>query len=161
MSGISVTSDHRNERVLAQIEDLGNFTRRSIRRAWFELGKDLKAEANKEILRRPKSGRTYFIRGPTGRRRRHVASAPGETHANITGKLRRSVSWKTHGTDSMDFGYGVSTTAKNVAPEYAPFVEFGTRQMGERPSLDNSITATQRRVQVHFEDAMREELSRR
>lgn len=148
---IRVKSDRGNERTFARLDRTREFTRRSIRQAWFQLGRDLRAEANREILRRPKSGRTYFIRTRGGRRRRHVASAPGETHANLSGALRRSLSWKVRGTDSMDFGYGVSGAG---APEYASFVEFGTRRMDPRPSLENAIDALQANAQQHFEAAM-------
>ncbi len=150
MSAIKVTSDARNRRVFANIGDIRDETEKSIRRAWFELGKDLKSEANREILRKPKSGRTYFIRTRAGRVRRHVASAPGETHANLTGWLRRSISWKVSGTDEMRFGYGISTTARNANPEYDAFVERGTRRMAARPSLSNAIDATQRSVPRDF-----------
>lgn len=157
---MKVTTDRRNEREFARMRGIEQATRKGIRRAWFDLGRDLKGRANAEILRKPKGGRTYIIRTRGGRTRRHVASAPGETHANLKGRLRRSLSWKVHGVDSMDFGYGVSTTAKNQAPEYAPFVEFGTRRMAERPSLDNAIKATQREAVQNFERAITQELFR-
>lgn len=143
------------EKTFLNIEGIRRLTRESIRKTWFELGKDMRAEANKEILRTPKSGRVYIIRGRGGRSRRHVAGAPGETHANLTGDLRRSISWKVFGTDSMAFGYGVSTTSRNAAPDYGPFVEFGTTNMAARPSLANAIDATQRNAELHFTRAMR------
>jgi HK97 gp10 family phage protein len=140
-----------------KLSTLAQGTKRSIRQGWFSIGRNLSQEANREILRKPKSGRVYFIRRG-GRRFRHIASAPFETHANITGKARRSVSWKVHGTDSMDFGYGVSTTAKNAAPIYAPFLEFGTRKMAPRPSLSNAIVREQRNSEVEFERSLAREM---
>lgn len=157
---IEIKEDKRNQRVFVEILDLSDITRRSIRRAWFALGRDLKRATNAEILRKPKSGRVYVVRGPSGRRRRHVASAPGETHANLFGSLRRSLSWKVHGTRSLEFGYGVSTTARNVMPEYGPHVELGTENMEARPSLWNGIKATQRNAEQHFEEMWRRELGR-
>jgi HK97 gp10 family phage protein len=151
---LTVRGDRMNETVFARIRGGEVATRRSIRRAFFELGKDLKAEANREILRRPKHGRTYIVRGRSGRPRRHVASAPGETHANLSGRLRRSISWKVHGDERMEFGYGVSTTDANAAPEYDLFVEYGTSRMAARPSLRNAIDATQSHVERDFQDAM-------
>ena len=150
---ISVKSDRRNTQAFARIKGFRQVTEESIRQGWFALGKDLKAEASREILRKPKRGRTYIRRTKSGRRRRHVASAPGETHANFEGRLRRSLSWKVMGSDQMDFGYGVSTTSANSMPRYGPFVEFGTRFMEERPSLLNAINATQRNAVQHFEAA--------
>jgi hypothetical protein len=155
---IKVASDRRSERVFAELRNLQGITRRSVRHAWFELGKDLKRTANEEIKRKPKRGRTYVIRTKSGRRRRHVASAPGETHANLGGTLRRSLSWKVHGVESMDFGFGVSTSAKNEAPVYSPFVEYGTSRMAERPSLNNAINACQATAEQAFEENMHREL---
>ena len=60
--------------------------------------------------------------------------------------LRRSLSWRVVG-DILEFGYG----AKNDnAPKYAKFLEFGTRNMEPRPTLDNAITATQRNAETAF-----------
>lgn len=152
---ISVRAGSGNERVFARLASVEGGTRKAIRGAWFGLGQDLRREASKEILRKPKGGRTYIVRDRIGRRRRHVASAPGETHANLTGKLRRSLSWKVHGTESMDFGYGATIArSQAVAPRYAPFVEFGTRRMAARPSLSNAIDATQADAEQHWEERM-------
>ena len=156
---ISVTSARGNKETFARLEGLGDLTRKAIRQTWFRAGKDLKAEANREILRRPKSGRTYVIRSRAGRRRRHVASAPGETHANLSGKLRRALSWKVRGTDRMDFGYGVSTTAQNDPPIYSQ-IEFGFGRVKARPTLKNAIDATQRNIERHFVEEMDRRLKR-
>lgn len=155
---INVKSERGNERVFTELGNLMGSTRRSVRQAWFALGKDLKDEANKEIKRKPKSGRVYRVKSRSGRRRRHVASAPGETHANLTGKLRRSLSWQVHGHHSMDFGYGVSTTAAKAMPRYGPFVEFGTRRMDPRPSINNAINVTQRTAEQEFLANMKREV---
>jgi len=154
---VSFKEDIGNRRVYVHIDNLPSRTKRSIRQGFFELGKDLKQTANKEILRKPKGGRTYIVRGPSGRRRRHVASAPGETHANLTGKLRRSLGWQVHGAHSMEFGYGVGGAGAGLkpAPEYAEYVEFGTRKMAARPSLANAIRAVDRNAEKHFEQAFR------
>ena len=151
-------SRRENADFFAQVSGLEQITERAIRQAWFAFGKDLKANANAEILRKPKSGHVYFIRTKGGRRRRHVASAPGETHANRAGRLRRSISWKVHGHQSMRFGYGVSTTGRNAAPDYNAFVELGTRRMGARPSLLNAINQELPKVEGHFHQAMEREL---
>jgi HK97 gp10 family phage protein len=115
---------------------------RGIRHAWFETGKDLEKEANREILKGKKTGKHW-----PGLRNR--SSAPGETHANQSGKLRKSIGWKVHGSDSITFGYGVSGSA----PKYAKFMEFGTPkgQMAARPTLQNAVRATERDTQVNLE----------
>lgn len=138
--------DSSSRKVLVKATNLKKLTRRSIRHGWFALAKDLKLTANTEILRRPKGGRVYIITGPSGRRRRHISSAPGETHANLSGKLRRSLGWTVRGHSGMEFGYGVDKTA----PEYPEFVEFGTNRMKPRPSLQNAIRETNRNSTQYF-----------
>ncbi len=137
-----------NKKVYVQIENLNNLTTQSIRKGFFALGKDLKITANREILRKPKSGRTYILRTRNGARRRHVASAPGETHANLSGKLRRSLSWQVSGSTQLEFGYGVGKDA----PVYGKFLENGTRRMDPRPSLANAIRETNRNGEVYFKE---------
>lgn len=153
MSAMQISVSREGLRALARINEHAELTEKTIRRVWFELGKELKQTANREILARDKLGRVYIIRGPGGRRRRHVASAPGQSHANRSGRLRRSISWRIKGHESLAFGYGVSTTAGDAAPDYDAFVEFGTRNMAARPSLLNAIeTSASRRVEVDFGD---------
>jgi len=139
MSIVGFESKIGNKKAFNLIEQLKNKTNIAIRETWFSLGRDLKHEAEREILRRPKSGRTYIVRTAGGRRRRHTASAPGETHANLSGDLRKSVSWKVHGAHRMDFGYGFSTTDQNRAPDYDAAIEFGRKDghIAARPSIEN------------------------
>ncbi len=136
-----------SKRLVSKIKDFDKLTVAGIQYAAFISGKQLKTATSKEILRKPKSGRVYIRRTASGRRRRHVASAAGETHANMTGTLRRSLSFRVN-TTSLEFGYGVT---KGNAPNYAKFVENGTRKMGPRPSLMNGIKATRRSFQNNFE----------
>jgi len=157
---IGVEDTLENKRTYAEIANLGKMGRRAIRQAWFRLGIDLRQAASREILRKPKGGRTYWIRIKGGRRRRHVASAPKESHANLRGRLRRSLSWKVHGADSMEFGYGVSTTAVNAMPRYGKYVEEGTTRMGERPSIGNAVAAVGDRAGRHFVQAFEAERRR-
>lgn len=135
----AVREDAHNRVIYREIEDLIPDTHQAIRRGWFAFMQELQKVANREILRKPKSGRVYFISDRAGRRRRHVASAPGETHANLSGATRRSLSWNVDGWESATFGYGVSTSVSNGAPRWAPYLEFGTSRMAERPSLKNAI----------------------
>ncbi len=154
---MKVKVDSANKRVLLRLDQLGERTRRGIRHGFFRLGKDLQAEANREMLRKPKGGRTYMVRGPSGRRRRHVASAPGETHANLTGTLRKSMGWKVRGSRSMEFGYGVST---KPAPEYADAIENGSKRNAPRPSLGNAVTRNTRNAEKHFTNGILREVKR-
>lgn len=150
---ITVKSNRGSERVFRELENLPKGWRKAIRHMWFGVADDLKNRANAEILRKLKSGRLYITRTRSGRRRRHRASAPGETHANFSGTLRKAISWKVHGNDELAFGYGVT----GGSPKYDEFVEFGTRKMEPRPSLDNAITFAQANVELRFTEEMNRE----
>lgn len=132
-----------NKRVIEKIIGLDNAIKQGIRQGMFDSGHTLIKSASTEILRKPKSGRTYLIMNKSGRRRRHVASAPGETHANLTGAARRSLSFQIQGVTSLEFGYGVS--AGKDAPDYVEKLE------STRPSLQNAIRDEQQTMLQHFE----------
>lgn len=138
-----------NDRVFARIEGIEKLTRRGLRQAMPKAGHALIDAASREILKGSKTGIIYTRRIRGGRRRRHQSSAPGETHANLTGTLRRSLSFQEHGTRELEFGYGVSSGRS--APDYARFVEFGTTKMKARPSLKNALKSQQGNLTQHFE----------
>ena len=128
--------------------DLNDSVKAGIRKGWIKIGPMVKRTANKNILdKSQKTGITYIRRTKSGARRDHRASAPGETHANMSGVLRRSLEWKISGTVDMLFGYGA---AGAKVPPYAAAIEFGrdagTRTDGvkygaieARPSIKNAI----------------------
>lgn len=106
-------------------------TKTGIRQGFIKFGSLLQKSLKSEILRKPKSGREYLIRRG-GRRFRHIAAADGETPANITGRLRRSVDYKVHGASKMEFGYDNSV-------DYGHFLEDGTSKMGAKTGIQNAI----------------------
>lgn len=144
---MSLTIDRNSRQAILRIRNLRKLTRSGVEFAAFTSGKGLVKATSAEILRKPKGGRTYIRTDRAGRRRRHIASAPGETHANMSGTLRRSLGFKVN-PSQLEFGYGVQS---NDAPEYAGFVEFGTRRMKARPSLQNGIKSQRRNFQNNFE----------
>jgi hypothetical protein len=146
-----VRQDRTNQLVYREAEQMNTRLQQVFRRGFISYMGALKKRANHEILHGKKTGRVYVVRLPSGRRRRHQSSAPGETHANLTGKLRKSLSWKVHGWQKAEFGYGVAVKASNAAPFYAPWLEFGTKRMQPRPSLGNAIEAEP--VEAHFNHA--------
>ncbi len=150
---IKIKNGHGNERIFRGLEDAVTGTERAVRHAWFGLARDMADRASAEILRKPKSGRLYIRRDKAGRRRRHRASAPGETHANRTGELRKSIGWNVHGSIELTFGYGITGNS----PVYDEFVEFGTSKMEPRPSLENAINFAQAHFVMRFTDAMSQE----
>lgn len=146
-----------NARVFRELGEVVLRTNRAIRMMWFDLGDELLNRAQTEILKGRKTGRVYLIRGRSAggatRVRRHRSSAPGETHANLSGELRRAVSWKVHGNGDMSFGYGLTRSS----PLYDVFVEFGTSRMGARPSLGNAVDDIRGSVQPRFSERMNRE----
>ncbi len=150
---IEITVSAESRRVLLRMRNMRRTAKRGMLSGWIQLGESLKRDANKEILRHPKSGRLYRVRAGRsgrGRLRNHRASAPGETHANITGRVRRSLSWKTSGFDEMTFGYGVGSNKQGLPPDYAKDLEFGTKRTKARPSLQNAIKGNIRNAQTYF-----------
>ena len=144
---MSIAIDQQSRTAVLTLERLSQLTSSGIKHASFVSGRGLVRATSDEIIRKPKGGRTYIIRDRAGRRRRHVASAAGETHANMSGKLRCSLGFKA-GVNQLEFGYGVQ---KGDAPEYAEWVEFRTGKMKARPSLQNGIKSQRRNFQNNFE----------
>ena len=140
--------DRKSRKVIHKIENLRDLTKSGVEFAAYTSSKGLMKTINAEILHKPKGGRVYVIRSATGRRRRHRASAPGETHANLTGKLRKSLGFKVN-PNQLEYGYGVE---KNDAPDYAERIEFGTKKKKDaRPSLQNGLKSERRNFQNNFE----------
>lgn len=139
-----------NKDVFARIEGTEKLTKRGLRQGMFRSGQTLRASASQEILKGKKTGIIYVRRIKGGRRRRHQSSAPGETHANLTGTLRRSLSFQLRGSKEIEFGYGVS--AGKSAPDYARTIEFGSSKIRARPSLKNALNKEQGNLVQHFLD---------
>lgn len=145
MSGVKINRLDRDTVVM--INTMGRLTKRQVELAAWKSARGLRSATSQEILRKPKGGRTYIRRDRLGRRRRHVASSPGETHSNMTGRLRRSLSFRVNSSE-IEFGYGVTDGS---APEYAGWVEFGTKRMKPRPSLQNGINGERRNMMNNIE----------
>lgn len=145
-----------NKKTIIRIEDMAKRTRSGLRQGMFKAGQALRSEANREILKGIKTGIIYTRRTSSGRRRRHQSSAAGQTHANLSGELRRSLSFQLRGASEIEFGYGVSSGRE--APDHAKWVEFGTSRMKARPSLRNAIRAQQGNLTQFFENGITDEI---
>lgn len=110
-------------------------TRFGIEKALWRLGKDIHTEFRKQVIAKDKTGRIYVFRTKSGARRRHRASAPGETPANRTGLYRKKFNFNVARADLLE--------VTDDAP-YAGYLEEGTRIMKRRPGLGNAVKATQR-----------------
>ena len=78
-------------------------------------------------LSQPGRGRTYVRIRST-----HTASAPGDSPAVDSGRLRQSIA-------VVKVGAGVYRVGTNVV--YAPGLEFGTRKVSARPFLRPALAA--------------------
>ena len=116
--------------VFRKVKRLSTDVETQNRKSLFDAGKQLKKTLDKDVLKKPKGGRTYFRRDKAGRRRKHVASAPGKSWANRSGKARRGVEFRVVGSDKLYYENEVF---------YVFFLESGTRLMKPRPAMLNSI----------------------
>jgi hypothetical protein len=144
-----IDEDHSEIR-FREFNDIDGDVQEIMRRGWFNYLGALQDRANRAILKKDKRGRIYRIKIKGGYRR-HRSSASPQSHANLHGVLRKSLSWKIKGHDRASFGYGVSTTALKKAPIYASWVEGGTRRMRPRPSLHNAVNREE--VEPHWDRA--------
>lgn len=132
-------------------------TRKGIRQGFFAFGDDFMRSVRNDTIRGVKTGRIYNRKTRGGRRRRHQASSAGESHASFSGTLTRSTDYKLGGRTEIRVGY------LDNPPEYAGFVEFRTRNMAPRPTIQNSIrdnmingaTAMEREIAKAWEEDSR------
>lgn len=153
----AVRQDRSNQVVYRKVEDLDDDLQQAVRTGFFYFMKALEVRAQKSIREKDKTGRIYVLRRPSGRRFRHRSSGPGQAHARRFGPLGNSISWRVQGWERAQFGYGVSTSAKNAAPPYARFVEFGTRRMSPRPTLHLAVANED--PDPHFDKAFAREFA--
>jgi len=149
---MAIISAAGNDRIFLKVKNIEKATKKALRNALYKTGIDYKKSANTEILRKPRQGRVYIRKDRAGRKRRHTASRAGESHANMTGSLRRSLGFSVKGKEQLEFGYGVENVP---APDYAKFVEFGTGKMKARPTLRNAIKAGRRNTINNIEQAIK------
>ena len=134
---MSIKIDASSNKAIVKIKGLKKLTGFAKERAGYNSGQDLLKQANTDILKKPKTGRLYFRRDSLGRRRRHRASSQGETHANLSGTLRKTLGFKVSQND-LDFGFGVD---RGDAPPYAQSIE------NTRNTLENTIRASKRNIE--------------
>jgi HK97 gp10 family phage protein len=100
-------------------------------------------EALRLIMQTAKTGRLYRMRGVV-----HRASAPGEPPASDTGRLVNSITTAYNETKLS------GVVSANT--EYAPYLEYGTANMEERPFMRPALANTQEK----FVAAVEEEITR-
>lgn len=134
---IGIYPTHDTQQVLIKIKNLPNVPKRASRRALYEYGSLLRKKLRDDIKDKNKSGKVYTIYRRGKRKRTYTSSAPFETPANRTGKLRNSTEFKVEGDYRMRFGYDNSV-------DYGKYLEKGTSKMLPRTGLKNTIDKTQK-----------------
>lgn len=130
---MSFRADPKNRRAEISINNIDRFTKRSIRQGFYKVGKVLIASASTDILAKDKTGVIRVIR--RGKvRRRHQASAKGETFANLSGKARRTLGFDVKGGSELEFGF-----RRNQETFYTKILETSLN----RPALGNAVNKEQ------------------
>lgn len=141
---IRVKGDPKNQRVFIGLDRITRKHKKAIRDSSFDIGRKSRKDTRRNILTGRKTGVTYNVSGKV-----HQASAPGESPANMTRKLARSVDYDVRGHKQVEFGY------KEL---YGEFLEEGTRYMDKRPNLrkvldDNTQTFINYMVRSYRENS--------
>lgn len=110
--------------------------------------KFFEAELKKE-LSKPGTGRQYKRRKQAGKGQFHTASAPGQPPAPDLGRLRASIT----SVIEKAFLSFVAQVGTNV--EYAPDLEFGTKNMAARPFMLSTLIRIRPQLIKIFENALR------
>ena len=118
---ITVKTTKKTMSALTSLGDHGPMHKKSIRKSFHEIGEIVGRENKRLITTGKKTGRIYNVQG-----RSHVASAPGEPPASITGALYKSYEYRVASWNTMRVGEGA---------DYAKFLELGTRFMKPRQHL--------------------------
>jgi len=138
-----------NKTSIESAENIADSTITGIEKALWRSGKTLMKKFSEQVLDKSmKTGIIYIRKDRLGRRRRHQASAAGETPANRSGFYRRSSGFIMQGTQ-LAFG--------NSAP-YAGFLETGTSRMAARPGLGNAVRASERDIIRNFATEINDEI---
>ena len=139
----TIILDRTTSKNLLRLQNSSKLVKLAIRKAFHKIGKDLKETGSKELLYRPKSGRLYKVK-INGVTYNHRASAPGESPANLTGALRRSLNYK------VSSSYEMRWEAGGGEVDYASELEFGSPRVAKRPYMLKSITLNRRNIGNHF-----------
>lgn len=137
------------------IDDINQRKPQAIRRAFYNIGKDLRKSAKDSILDKNKTGRIYNVYVTAGgqrrkRVRRHQASAPGQAPANLFGSLWRSLDFIVNGSTELVFGSkSVASNGKKVP--YGVYLEDGTDRIAPRPFISKAVKDNYRNMQKRFE----------
>ena len=147
-------------RIVFKLQNTRTINQRSMRQAFFKIGKDLIKTANGHILDKNKTGILYGVVIRNGKKRlvkarsglrTHRASAPGQSPANLNSDLRRSLQFQIRGSNFMEFF---------AETPYASRLEKGDNIIKKRPYMFKSAKENLRNMQRHFFDEFKKEFKR-
>ena len=139
----SLKEPAKNRRVFIHMDRLGVLSEKAIKTAFDDIGRNYQKTMAREMRKRNKRGRIYNVRSRSGGTRRHRASAPDQTPANLSGNMAQGIDYKVSGSKKMEFG---------ARAFYAKFLEEGTKKMEPRPGLLNTINKTEKETFNYFAD---------
>lgn len=147
---IKIKLDDKSRKALIKLNTLSTKTKNGIRLAFYDIGRDLRKEIRSKILFEQKLGRNYLVR-LRGRLKRHKASAPGQTGANLSGKYFKSIDYIVKGSNQLEFGSRVA---------HGKFLEEGTKHMSPRPGLKNAIDSKESEIERYLQHHIQRELKK-
>lgn len=142
----SIRPNRMNRTVLITIDKAVPTTRKGIRHALTEVGKENTRHLQMLIKNPPKTGRFYRFKD-----RKHQASAPGQAPADRSGDLRKTAGYRVYGSDKMEFGDRMF---------YGKFLEEGTKKMKARPHLLRTVREKERDNFVVLANYVHKELTK-
>jgi hypothetical protein len=148
-----ITEGASNADIRRHIRELDRKLARGIRQGFFKVGSLLKTTAREQMMEKPKHGRLYRIKRGS-RIKNHMASASGETPANVSGALRKSIGFEPSGM-ILVFGAG----GRDSGVDYADYLESGTSKMFPRPLLQNAVHKQQGAIMPMMQEAVGREIN--
>jgi len=129
------------------LQNIQNNLYRGIQIGLHKTNEDIKKDVI-DKSKEAKTGKTYKIKTATGYKI-HIASAPTEHYARLTGKMNKMIF---HNVNGLEASIGSQTN-------YAPFVEFGTKKMTGRKSFAKSgIYSVQKTLENNIKNGINSKL---
>lgn len=128
----------------AALREASQEVRASVAAEMSAIGVALRGDVVKRVQRGPASGRIYTRRGIV-----HQASAPGQAPMSDTGRLANSIYF----TEGFGASRGLRVqVGSNLV--YAKYLEYGTRNMAERPFFTPAANKVRRTFKARIEAAI-------
>ena len=137
-----IISKKSNRKIEFQLGHLENITARGIRQAFYQLGTISREKINRDVLAKPRAGKTSKFNG-----RKHTASLPGESFANRSGAARKKRGFDVRGAQELEFGF-----REDGETIYTKILE----ETGGRPTVGNASAFVRIRAPGIMENELKE-----